>query len=85
MQGNFRDCAANSNAITLDKLAKKCVEIVFKFVPEISRENGRMLLVANDIKISKSGSKMPCVKKLHQESDSNTKLDFKFTGIFGII
>ncbi len=47
----------NSNAITPDRLAKKWVEIVLKFVPGISRENGRILLVADGIKISKSGKK----------------------------
>ncbi len=66
----------NSNAITPDRLAKKWVEIVLKFVPGISRVNGRILFVADGIKISKSGSKMPCVKKLHQESDSNTKPEY---------
>ena len=45
----------NSNAVTPDRLAKKWVEIVLKFVPGISRENGRILLVADGIKISKSG------------------------------
>ena len=66
----------NSNAITPDRLAKKWVEIVLKFVPGISRENGRILFVADGIKISKSGKKMPYVKKLHQESDSNTKPEY---------
>jgi len=66
----------NSNAISPDRLAKKWVEIVLKFVPGISRENGRILLVADGIKISKSGGKMPGVKKLHQESDSNTKPEY---------
>ena len=66
----------NSNAIAPDRLAKKWVEIVLKFVPGILIENGRILLVADGIKISKSGIKMPCVKKLHQESDSNTKPEY---------
>ena len=66
----------NSDAITPDRLAKKWVEIVLKFVPGILIENGRILLVADGIKVSKSGIKMPCVKKLHQESDSNTKPEY---------
>ncbi len=35
--------------------------------------NGRLLLVGDGLKVPKEGRKMPAVKKLHQESSSNTK------------
>jgi hypothetical protein len=35
--------------------------------------NGRLLIVGDGIKVPKSGKKMPGVKLLHQESESNTK------------
>ncbi len=40
--------------------------------------NGRIVLLADGIKIPKAGKKMPAVKKLHQESESNTKPEFIF-------
>lgn len=39
-------------------------------------EGGRPVLLADGIKIPKSGRKMPAVKKLHQESDGNTKPEY---------
>ena len=35
-------------------------------------------MVADGIKVAKTGRKMPAVKKLHQESDNNTKPEFIF-------
>ena len=40
------------------------------------QENGRIVLLADGIKISKEGRKMPAVKLLHQESDCNAKAEF---------
>ena len=40
--------------------------------------NGRRVIVGDGIKIPKAGKKMPSVKKLHQESDSNTKPEYIF-------
>jgi len=42
------------------------------------RSGGRPVFLADGIKIAKSGRKMPAVKKLHQESDDNTKPEFIF-------
>jgi len=42
------------------------------------RVNGRLVLLGDGIKVAKSGKKMPGVKKLHQESESNTKPEFIF-------
>lgn len=40
--------------------------------------NGRIILLADGLKIPKSGKKMPAVKKLFQESESNTKPSYIF-------
>ena len=40
--------------------------------------NGRSVLVGDGIKVAKSGRKMPGVKKLHQQSESNTKPEYIF-------
>ena len=52
--------------------------MVFRVHPGILRVNGRPVLVADGIKVAKAGRKMPGVKKLHQESDSNNKPEFIF-------
>ena len=46
--------------------------------PFLYTVNGRIVLVADGIKVAKTGRKMPGVKKLHQESDNNTKPEFIF-------
>lgn len=40
--------------------------------------NGRIVILGDGVKIPKSGKKMPGVKKLHQESESNTKPEYIF-------
>ncbi len=40
--------------------------------------DGRAVFIADGIKVAKSGRKMPGVKKLHQESESNTKPEYIF-------
>jgi len=64
-----------SKAIKLDKLTEIWADIVIKYFP-ILIVNNRLVLIADGIKIAKSGKKMPSVKKLHQESESNTKPSF---------
>ena len=63
----------HSPALDLNKLTRAWTVLVFRFHPAILRVNGRPVLVADGIKIAKAGKKMPAVKKLHQESGSNTK------------
>jgi DDE superfamily endonuclease len=46
---------------------------VLRLFPDPLRVNGRLVLVGDGIKVAKSGKKMPGVKLLHQQSDSNTK------------
>jgi hypothetical protein len=66
----------HSPALNLEKLAKLWVKIVLKIHPSLLRFNGRLVLVGDGIKVAKSGKKMPAVKRLHQESESNTKPNF---------
>jgi len=40
------------------------------------RFNGRIVLLADGIKVGKEGRRMPGVKSLHQESQSNSKSEF---------
>ena len=64
-----------SSAIRLDRLTVLWVALVVRTFP-LLRRNGRVILVADGIKISKEGRKMPGVKLLHQESQSNSKAEY---------
>ncbi len=69
----------HSRAIKLDGLTQlwtRLVLSVFKSFVYVVGE--RIVLVADGIKVSKTGRKMPAVKKLHQESGNNTKPAFIF-------
>ncbi len=66
----------HSPALNLEKLTKLWVKIVLKIHPSLVRFNGRLVLIGDGIKVAKSGKKMPAVKRLHQESESNTKPKF---------
>lgn len=66
----------HTDAVCIGNLTKKWVVIVFKYFPMIVTFNGRPVLVGDGIKVAKSGKKMPGVKLLHQESDSNTKPEY---------
>ena len=63
-------------ALCVVELARIWTLTVFECHPGIVRCNGRPVLVCDGIKIGKSGKKMPGVKLLHQESDSNTKPEY---------
>jgi len=63
----------HSKALDLEVLTRTWVKLLLKVHPSIFRVNGRLLLVGDGIKAPKSGRKMPAVKLLHQESESNTK------------
>jgi hypothetical protein len=55
------------------------VSIVLRTLkPFLLTVNGRIVLLADGIKAPKSGRKMPAVKKLHQESQNNSKPEFIF-------
>jgi hypothetical protein len=66
----------HSSALDNDVLARLWAATVLKVFPGVMRINGRLLIVADGLKAPKSGKKMPGVKKLHQESDSNTKPEY---------
>jgi hypothetical protein len=67
----------HSPALCLDTLTRLWRGLVFK-QSGIVRIGGRPVLVGDGIKVAKSGKKMPAVKKLHQESESNTKPEYIF-------
>jgi hypothetical protein len=63
----------HSSAVKLDRLSALWTTLVLRFFPEPLRINGRMVLVGDGIKIPKCGKKMPGVKLLHQQANTNTK------------
>ena len=66
----------HSPALNVDALARLWAKTVVGVFPGVLRKNGRLLIVGDGLKAPKSGKKMPGVKKLHQESDSNTKPEY---------
>ena len=68
----------HSSALDLDKLTRAWCVLVFRLDPVILRVNGRPVLVGDGIKVAKAGRKMPGVKKLHQQSESNNKAEYIF-------
>jgi len=68
----------HSPALDLNKLTSAWCTLVFRFHPAILRVNGMPVLAGDGIKVAKAGKKMPAVKKLHQESDSNNKPEYIF-------
>jgi hypothetical protein len=65
----------HSNAVKPDALASLWFRIVMKLYP-VYRVDGRPVLLLDGIKKSKEGRKMPGVKLVHQQSDSNSKPEF---------
>lgn len=79
LKGHYYDSLIrffHSTAIDPDRLARLWVKIALRVFPSVFRFNGRLVLLGDGIKVSKSGRKMPGVKCLHQESDSNTKPEY---------
>lgn len=66
----------HSPAIQVDTLARCWTALLLSIHPALVLIGGRIVLLADGIKISKAGKKMPAVKCLHQESGSNTKPEF---------
>ena len=66
----------HSSALDLDLLTKLWCKIVFTVFKNPVRVNGRVVLLADGIKIAKEGRKMPGVKSLHQESNNNSKSEY---------
>ena len=69
----------HSPGCDVDRLSRLWTNIAIeRFSPY--RLGGRLVLLGDGIKIPKSGRKMPAVKRLHQVSESNTKLPFTVDG-----
>lgn len=69
----------HSRGVDLPHLTRFWVALILKTLrPFILTINGRIVLLADGIKAPKTGRKMPGVKKLHQESQNNTKPEFIF-------
>src|ERR1700694_464281 len=66
----------HSSGVRLDRLSDLWAQAVLRLFPSPLRVNGRLVLVGDGIKIPKRGKKMPAVKLLHQQSESNTKPDY---------
>ena len=72
------DCF-HSTAINLDLLTSLWTKLVLRCcAPFLFMVNGRIVILGDGIKPAKAGKKMPAVKKLHQESESNTKPEYIF-------
>jgi hypothetical protein len=65
-----------SSSIRLNILRSIWMHIVFEQFNCLVKLNGRHLIVGDGIKIGKEGKKMPGVKWLHQESESNSKAEY---------
>lgn len=67
----------HSNALKLSELTRLWQRVVRKSLSRfIYRVNGKPVCIADGIKAAKAGRKMPAVKLLHQESESNTKPEY---------
>ena len=66
----------HSSGIKHDWLAALWAQAVLQLFPHLVRVNGRLVLVGDGIKAPKRGKKMPAVKLLHQQSESNTKPEY---------
>jgi len=65
----------HSPSVDLDSLGRLWLSAVLRFFP-VFRINGMPVAVLDGIKNPKEGRKMPAVKWLHQQSESNTKPHF---------
>ena len=68
----------HSPSLDLNKLTRVWCALVFRLGSVILRVNTKAVLVGDGIKVAKAGRKMPGVKKLHQESESNNKPEYIF-------
>jgi len=66
----------HSTGVKLDWLAALWTQVVLRLFSSPVRVNGRLVLVGDGIKAPKRGRKMPAVKLLHQQSESNTKPEY---------
>jgi len=68
--------ALHGRGIDIEKMTRLWAKVVLRCFPGVLKINGRIVLVGDGIKIPKRGKKMPAVKLLHQQSESNTKPEY---------
>ncbi len=69
----------HSPAVAMPKLTSLWTSLVLRVLQrQLFLVNGRPVLLADGLKAPKTGHKMPAVKKLHQESQNNSKPEFIF-------
>ena len=73
-----------STAWELTSLRNWWIQVVVK-TGVLYQENGMPVMVGDGTKKSKEGKKMPCVKRLHQESEDSSKPSYIFGHMFGMI
>ena len=67
----------HSRAVDAGKLAALWAQAAVSLLgAHLLRVHGMLVLATDGVKIAKSGRKMPAVKTIHQESDSNTKPEY---------
>jgi hypothetical protein len=66
----------HSSAVQLDRLSALWTQVVLRLFPAPLLVNSRRIVVGDGLKVPKQGKKMPAVKLLHQQSDSNTKPEY---------
>src|SRR5437868_4966722 len=66
----------HSRAVKLDRLSALWTQAVLRLFPAPLRVQDRLVLVGDGIKVAKRGRKMPAVKLLYQQSDTNTKPEY---------
>src|ERR1700741_5080087 len=66
----------HSTGVKFDRVAALGAQVVLRLFPRPVCVNGRLVLVGDGIKCAKRGKKMPAVKLLHQQSESNTKPEY---------
>ena len=65
----------HSSSIKLERLSQRWANIILK-MDLAHKVNGRLIILGDGIKAPKEGRKMPAVKSLHQESESNSKPEY---------
>lgn len=66
----------HSPALDVNRLTRIWARLVVGTHPGVLRRRGMAVLVGDGLKNPKAGRKMPGVKKLHQQSESNSKAPF---------
>jgi len=65
----------HSKAVRIGSITKTWIGFLLE-LGLAHKTNGRLIIVADGIKAPKEGRKMPAVKSLHQDSESNSKAEF---------